>query len=66
MAAICPECDSPVFLEEDEVEQGETLQCEECGVDLEVVSTDPLELSAVDEAGYDDEDLSSLRTEEDE
>jgi alpha-aminoadipate carrier protein LysW len=40
----------------DEVEEGETVQCDECGTELEVVSVDPLELAPVDVTGYDDED----------
>jgi len=40
----------------DDVEEGEIIQCDECGTDLEIVSSDPLELAAVDEEGYDDEE----------
>jgi len=40
----------------DDVEEGEIVQCDECGTDLEIVSSDPLELAAVEEEGYDDED----------
>lgn len=65
MAVACPECDTPFDLEDDELERGETVLCEECGTEFEVVSTDPVELSAIDEAGYDDEDLSSLTVEDD-
>ena len=56
MAVVCPECDNPITVDADEVEEGETLQCDECGTELEIVSVDPLELAPVDEAGYDDED----------
>ncbi len=56
MSVVCPECDNPLDLDVDDVEEGEVIQCDECGVDLEVVSSDPLELAAVDEEGYDDED----------
>ena len=56
MAVICPECESPIPVDPDGIEEGETLQCEECGADLEVVSVDPLELNVIDEAGYDDDD----------
>lgn len=66
MAVVCPECDNPITVDVDEVEEGETVQCDECGIDLEVVSVDPLELAAVDEAGYDDEDSTHLVEEEDE
>ena len=56
MAVVCPECDNPITIDADEVEEGETLQCDECGTDLEVVSVDPLELAPVEAEGYDDED----------
>ena len=66
MAAVCPECDNPISIDADEVEEGETVQCDECGVDLEIVSVDPIELAAVDEAGYDDEGSTHIDEEEDE
>lgn len=66
MAVVCPECDNPIAVNVDEVEEGETLQCEECGMDLEVVSVDPIELSPIDEAGYDDEDTPRLVEEDEE
>ena len=56
MAVVCPECDHPLEIDVDDVEEGEVVQCDECGTDLEIVSSDPLELAAVDEEGYDDEE----------
>ena len=56
MAVVCPECDNPLDIDADDVEEGEVVTCDECGTDLEVVSSDPLDLAAVDEEGYDDED----------
>ncbi len=56
MAVVCTECDTPITLDPDEIEEGETVQCEECGLDLEVVSVDPLELAPIDVTGYDDEE----------
>ena len=44
--ANCPECDT-LITTDDDVEEGETLDCPECGLDLEVVSTHPLELDVV-------------------
>jgi alpha-aminoadipate carrier protein LysW len=55
MAVVCPECDTPISIDLDEVEEGETVECDECGLELEIVSVDPLELAPVDVAGYDDE-----------
>ena len=54
---VCPECDNPLSFAEDEVDEGEVVLCEECGTEYEIVSTEPLELSKVEAAGYDDEDL---------
>ena len=56
MSVVCPECDTPLDIDVDDVEEGEIVQCIECGTDLEVVSSDPLELAPVEEEGYDDED----------
>ena len=61
MAVVCPECDNPLEIDVDEAEEGDTLQCDECGTDLEIVSVDPLEIAAVDAEGYDDEDDSASR-----
>ena len=61
MAVVCPECDNPLDIDADDVEQGETVTCDECGTELEVVSSDPLELAVVDEEGYDDEEDDSKR-----
>ena len=66
MAVVCPECDNPIVVDVDDVEEGETVQCDECGADLEIVSVDPLELTSVEQSGYDDEDLAHASEEEDE
>ena len=44
--AHCPECEAVIEVD-DEVEEGQTLDCPECGVELEVVNTNPVELDAV-------------------
>jgi alpha-aminoadipate carrier protein LysW len=66
MSVVCPECDNPLDIDADEVDAGEIVQCDECGTDLEVVSSDPLELAPVDEEGYDDEDEDLPGADEDE
>jgi len=63
MAIVCPECDNPLEIDADEVDAGETMTCEECGTELEIVSIDPIEVAPVEIEGYDDEDL--VRDEED-
>lgn len=62
---VCPECDSPFDFSEDEVEEGEVVLCEECGTEYDVVATDPLELSKVEVAGYDEEAVGFGGDEED-
>ncbi len=55
--AICPECDAHIDIEEDEIEEGQSLDCPECGAELEVVSTNPVELDLIkDEEGDDEEE----------
>ena len=66
MSVVCPECDNPLDIDVDYVEEGEIIQCDECGTDLEVVSSDPLEIAPVDEEGYDDEEAALPVDEEDE
>lgn len=59
---ICPECESDLDIEEDEVDEGEVVSCPECGTDFEVVAVDPLELSRVE--GEEDEDDDDKESEE--
>ena len=67
MAVLCPECESPVLIDPDEVEEGDTVACEDCGADLEIVSLEPIKLTVVDDSGYDDpEDSLLIPGEEDE
>ena len=67
MSVVCPECDNPLDIDTDEVEEGETIQCDECGTDIEIISVDPLELAPGENEGYDDEDDDAPRsTDEDE
>ncbi len=44
----CPECAFNITLKND-VEQGELLECEECGVDLEVKGPAPFSLALAPE-----------------
>ena len=44
MAVVCPECDNPITIDTEEAEEGEIVQCDECGSDLEIVSIDPLQI----------------------
>jgi alpha-aminoadipate carrier protein LysW len=52
----CPECDSDLDIELDEVEEGDVVACEECGTEFEVVGVEPLELARVEEDLDEEED----------
>jgi alpha-aminoadipate/glutamate carrier protein LysW len=50
----CPLCAAAMDVDEDELDEGDSLICEECGANLNVSGVAPLELTAGDE---DDDDL---------
>ena len=51
----CPECDADVFVDSD-ADKGDSLSCDECGTDLEIVGLDPIELDIVEDDEDGDED----------
>lgn len=53
---VCPECESDIDVDEDDVEEGEIVSCPECGTDFEVVTTEPLELSKIVGEGEESEE----------
>ena len=62
MSAICPECDSPIDVDEYDVDVGDELTCSECGSLLRVSSDSPVEFEVADE----DDDLEDEDDESDE
>jgi alpha-aminoadipate carrier protein LysW len=61
---LCPECETDLDVEEDEVDEGEIVSCPECGSDFEVVTVSPLELKPLDEEDYEEEEDSEEETED--
>ncbi|HZS56254.1 MAG TPA: hypothetical protein VFA65_17755 [Bryobacteraceae bacterium] len=53
----CPKCDAPIDVEEEELDEGDVLSCDECGASLTVASVNPVELDTEDEEEDDDEDF---------
>ena len=51
---MCPECESDLDLDEHDVEEGDVVECPECGTEFEVVSTGPLEMAKIN--GDDEEE----------
>lgn len=60
----CPDCDNPLDIEEDEVDEGDIVACDECGAEFEIVATEPLELAHVDSDDLDEDDDELLEDEE--
>ena len=52
----CPQCDAVLDVEEEDLDEGDTLSCDECGASLTVASTSPLEIQSADADEDEDED----------
>ena len=54
----CPLCNAEIDVDEEELDEGDSLICEECGANLNVSGVSPLELTpdADDDDDDDDED----------
>jgi alpha-aminoadipate/glutamate carrier protein LysW len=64
--ANCPECETHLDLEVEEVEEGDIVACDECGSEYEIVGTEPLELARVGSDDLDEEDDEFMEEEEEE
>jgi alpha-aminoadipate/glutamate carrier protein LysW len=64
---LCPECETDLDIDAEDLDEGEVVSCPECGTDFEVVTTEPLELAPVgDDDDDDDEDAVSDDEDDDE
>lgn len=61
----CPLCDAALDIDEEELDEGDELTCEECGEMIRVSSKDPLELEGVDDDDDDDDDEDEDEDEDD-
>jgi alpha-aminoadipate carrier protein LysW len=63
----CPECETDLDIDEDEVDEGAVVSCPECGKDFEVITVNPVELKPVGaDEDLEDEDEEDADDEEDE
>ena len=62
----CPVCDGNIDVEEEDVDEGDTVSCDECGAELKVVSKDPLELQSAEELDEEEDELGVSDDDEDE
>jgi alpha-aminoadipate carrier protein LysW len=51
----CPKCDAAIDVEEEDLDEGDVLSCDECGASLTVTSVNPVELKSENDDD-DDED----------
>jgi alpha-aminoadipate carrier protein LysW len=63
---LCPECDAEIDVDEDDVDEGDSLSCDECGADLKVISVSPLELESEDDLEDEEEEDSFAGDDEEE
>jgi alpha-aminoadipate carrier protein LysW len=52
----CPECETDLDIDEEEVDEGEIVSCPECGSDFEIITVNPIELKAVEDEEYEEDD----------
>jgi alpha-aminoadipate/glutamate carrier protein LysW len=65
--ALCPECEFEIDVDEYDVDRGDTLECDNCGVTLEIIGLNPIEFEvASDDDEDEDEEDDDLDEEEDE
>jgi len=62
----CPVCDSGIDVDEEDVDEGDAISCDECGADLRVVGTDPLEIESAEAIEDEDEDADEEFSEDEE
>lgn len=62
----CPVCEGTIDVDEEDVDEGDTISCDECGADLKVVGTEPLELESAEELEEDEEEKADFLEEEEE
>jgi len=73
----CPQCDANIDVEEDELDEGDAISCDECGATVRVAGLNPLELESdgdgeedeeeeFDEEGEDEDDEEEEDEEDDE
>ena len=62
----CPVCEGTIDVEEEDVDEGDTISCDECGADLKVVGTDPLEVESAEEDEEEEDEEDFLEEDEEE
>lgn len=53
----CPKCDAPIDVDEEDLDEGDLLSCDECGASLSVTGVNPVDLKSADEDDDKDDDF---------
>lgn len=53
----CPMCEAVLDVDEEDLDEGDPLSCDECGASIRVVSLDPLELEAEDDSDEEEDEF---------
>ena len=61
----CPKCDASIDVEEEELDEGDVLSCDECGASLTVASVNPVEFASEDDKEEADDDFDFDEDEDD-
>jgi alpha-aminoadipate carrier protein LysW len=62
----CPVCDGKIDVDEEDVDEGDTISCDECGAALKVVGTEPLELESAEDLEEEEDEEDAFLEEEEE
>ena len=62
----CPVCEGAIDVDEEDVDEGDTISCDECGADLKVIGTSPLEVESVEEVEEEEEEEEDFLEDEEE
>jgi alpha-aminoadipate carrier protein LysW len=62
----CPACDGAIDVDEEDVEEGDTISCDECGADLRVSGVNPLEVESTEELEEEEDEDDFLDDDEEE
>ncbi|MDR3700760.1 MAG: hypothetical protein P4L56_14040 [Candidatus Sulfopaludibacter sp.] len=62
----CPVCDGKIDVDEEDVDEGDTISCDECGAALKVVGTEPLELESAEDLEEEEDEEDGFLEEEEE
>jgi alpha-aminoadipate/glutamate carrier protein LysW len=64
--AICPECEFEIDVDEYDVDRGDTFECDNCGVTLEIIGLNPIEFEVASDDEEDEDEDDDLGDDEEE